>query len=152
MYTAYICIYHVISHILSALLRFSMTHEVRCELNCPEGWPQFSVVLTGDASSVAAARAELPAMLKPFDLEIPGPKAKAEAAASAEPEAVAEVSTVEVDGLVMKSMERPKVKPQRERRSMCEAGAAESEKVSGRKMAGFRPFEACLTMFHHVLP
>ena len=31
-----------------------MTHEVRTELNCPDGWPQFSIVLSGDASSARA--------------------------------------------------------------------------------------------------
>ncbi|CAJ1331209.1 unnamed protein product [Effrenium voratum] len=57
--------------------QFCMTHEVRTELNCPDGWPQFSVVLTGDPAGVAAARQALPAMLKAHSLDIPGPKVKA---------------------------------------------------------------------------
>eukprot|EP00434_Breviolum_minutum_P044997 symbB.v1.2.040256.t1/scaffold7091.1/size13379/1 len=94
--------------------QFSMTHEVRTELNCPDGWPQFSIVLSGDPSSVAGARSALPAMLKPFGLEIPGPKVKGDADAEASSKVEEEAETVEVEGLVMKSMER-RERPSRRR-------------------------------------
>eukprot|EP00435_Cladocopium_sp_Y103_P057177 s2238_g19.t1 len=94
--------------------QFSMTHEVRTELNCPDGWPQFSIVLSGDSSSVATARKALPAMLKPFGLEIPGPKVKGDAEVEAAAKLEEEAETVEVEGLVMKSMER-RERPSRRR-------------------------------------
>ncbi|OLP83987.1 hypothetical protein AK812_SmicGene35185 [Symbiodinium microadriaticum] len=70
--------------------------------------PQFSVVLTGGKKEVAAAHRALPSLLKDYDLEIPGPSAVAPAAAAEEEE------TVEVEGLVMKSMER-RERPNRKR-------------------------------------
>ncbi|CAK9070365.1 unnamed protein product [Durusdinium trenchii] len=94
--------------------QFSMTHEVRTELNCPDGWPQFSIVLTGDPSSVMGARKALPEMLKPFGLEIPGPKVKGDTEPEANKVEAEAAETVEVEGLVMKSMER-RERPSRKR-------------------------------------
>ncbi|CAE7529066.1 unnamed protein product [Symbiodinium natans] len=105
--------------LLSDMDQFSMTHELRAELNCPDGWPQFSVVLTGGAKEVAAAHKALPAVLKEYGLEIPGPSAAAAAAPAEAEEGKDEKEekaeeTVEVEGLVMKSMER-RERPSRKR-------------------------------------
>eukprot|EP00931_Biecheleriopsis_adriatica_P048437 TRINITY_DN27984_c0_g1_i1.p1 TRINITY_DN27984_c0_g1~~TRINITY_DN27984_c0_g1_i1.p1 ORF type:complete len:216 (+),score=52.43 TRINITY_DN27984_c0_g1_i1:61-648(+) len=105
-------------NLFADLEHFSSAHEVRAELNCPEGWPQFSVVISGNSPDIIrGARKEIVALLNHYGLRISGASeatggyaSSAAHAAEAEAPAEEEPEEVEVEGLVMKSMgkrERP---------------------------------------------
>eukprot|EP00933_Yihiella_yeosuensis_P019009 TRINITY_DN15464_c1_g1_i1.p1 TRINITY_DN15464_c1_g1~~TRINITY_DN15464_c1_g1_i1.p1 ORF type:complete len:191 (-),score=51.79 TRINITY_DN15464_c1_g1_i1:288-860(-) len=100
--------------LLSDLEQMGTLHNVRAEVNCPDGWPQMSVVLTGeDPESVKAARQELCPLLQHYGMVIGKASTEKDAAEKKETEEK-EPETVEVEGMVMKSMER-RERPSRKR-------------------------------------
>eukprot|EP00930_Biecheleria_cincta_P078841 TRINITY_DN66440_c0_g1_i1.p1 TRINITY_DN66440_c0_g1~~TRINITY_DN66440_c0_g1_i1.p1 ORF type:complete len:213 (+),score=45.82 TRINITY_DN66440_c0_g1_i1:40-639(+) len=91
-------------------------HKVYHEINQPEGWPQFSIIIWGDKANTEAARKDLPKYLKDYGIKMSDLAAGAgagkrtagdsEAGEAEKPPA----EQLEVDGLVVNSLgkrERP---------------------------------------------
>eukprot|EP00747_Dinoflagellata_sp_TGD_P207977 gnl/TRDRNA2_/TRDRNA2_81504_c0_seq1.p1 gnl/TRDRNA2_/TRDRNA2_81504_c0~~gnl/TRDRNA2_/TRDRNA2_81504_c0_seq1.p1 ORF type:complete len:191 (+),score=44.87 gnl/TRDRNA2_/TRDRNA2_81504_c0_seq1:42-614(+) len=85
---------------------------VEAELDCPEGWPQFSAVLKGEPEKVREARPELGEILSYYGFGQPaGKKPDADNAGAAEAaKEEEEAEKLEVEGMEIKSM------PKRERK------------------------------------
>uniref|UniRef100_A0A7S3SQP7 Uncharacterized protein n=1 Tax=Strombidinopsis acuminata TaxID=141414 RepID=A0A7S3SQP7_9SPIT len=91
----------------SDLAEFAEKFDVRAEINIPDGWPQFSVVLRGVPEQVQAALEELGQLFGYYKFVFTtGAKKGTAAGASSAAAAEEEDEEIEVEGMTVQSKER----------------------------------------------